>query len=267
MGLIVGTADGTTLLNCQTSGAIYCGGSYHAGIVGTLTGGGKVLNCVTYAWTWGKNNIGGLIGSGRNSSLVSNCYFGGWLGGVGSNMASFKWWGTVCPELGKSELTTTVSDPDDPTGESVIVTCENPSKAVNCFWTDTCTVRHVRLTPIQWQPAEAYNDASNCDYGVFENCEAVTLADMSSVVDELNKNAEAIEGACQWKASDDGLPELDFNNVSTGISSAVVGTEANGACDVYDITGKVVMKNADSEALSRLARGIYIVNGKKFIKR
>lgn len=54
VGLIVGTADGTTLLNCQTSGAIYCGGSYHAGIVGTLTGGGKVLNCVTYAWTWGK---------------------------------------------------------------------------------------------------------------------------------------------------------------------------------------------------------------------
>ncbi len=266
VGFVVGTADGTNVINCQTDGAIYCGGSYHAGIVGTLTGGGKVLNCVTYAWTWGKNNIAGLVGSGRNSSLISNSYFGGWLGGVGSNLASFKWWGTVCPELGKSELTTTVTDPDDPTGESVIVTCENPSKAVNCFWTDTCTVRHKRLNPIKWLPAEAYNEASNCDYGVFENCKAVALVDISSIVDELNKNAESIEGACKWKVNNEGLPELDLN-VSTGISSVIVGVETSCDYDIYDVTGKLVMKDANSETLSRLAKGVYIMNGKKFIKR
>lgn len=265
VGIIVGTADGTTVINCQTSGTIYCGGSYHAGLVGTLTGGGKVLNCVTYAWTWGKNNIAGLVGSGRNTSLIQNCYFGGWLGGVGSNLASFKWWGAVCPELGKSELTTTIPDPEDPTGEGVITICENPSKAVDCFWTDTCTVRHKRLNPIKWLPAEAYNEKSNCDYGVFENCKKVALAEVSTIVDELNKKAQEIDGACQWKVGEDGLPSLVFET-STGIGSITVEGDADGVYDVFDVTGKLVMKGARGTAdLDRLARGVYIMNGKKYV--
>ena len=265
VGLIVGTADGTTVINCQTSGTIYCGGSYHAGLVGTLTGGGKVLNCVTYAWTWGKNNIAGLVGSGRNTSLIQNCYFGGWLGGVGSNLASFKWWGAVCPELGKSELTTTIPDPEDPTGEGVITICENPSKAVDCFWTDTCTVRHKRLNPIKWLPAEAYNEKSNCDYGVFENCKKVALAEVSTIVDELNKKAQEIDGACQWEVGEDGLPSLVFET-STGIGSITVEEDADGVYDVFDVTGKLVMKGARGTAdLDRLARGVYIMNGKKYV--
>lgn len=265
VGLIVGTADGTTVINCQTSGTIYCGGSYHAGLVGTLTGGGKVLNCVTYAWTWGKNNIAGLVGSGRNTSLIQNCYFGGWLGGVGSNLASFKWWGAVCPELGKSELTTTIPDPEDPTGEGVITICENPSKAVDCFWTDTCTVRHKRLNPIKWLPAEAYNEKSNCDYGVFENCKKVALAEVSTIVDELNKKAQEIDGACQWEVGEDGLPLLVFET-STGIGSITVEEDADGVYDVFDVTGKLVMKGARGTAdLDRLARGVYIMNGKKYV--
>lgn len=267
VGFIAGSADGTTVLNCQTSGTIYCGGSYHAGIVGTLTGGGRVLNCVTYAWTWGKNNIAGLVGSGRNSSLISNCYFGGWLGGVGSNLASFKWYGAVCPELGKSELTTTIPDPDDPTGEGVITVCENPSKAVNCFWTDTCTVRHKRLNPIKWEPAEATNDMTNCDYGVFENCKAVPLDGISAIVDELNENAQAIDGACRWETGADGLPSLKLTQ-STGIGSITVDEETDGVHDVYDVTGKLVMKGARNAAdLDRLSPGVYIMNGKKYVRK
>lgn len=269
VGFIVGQATGTTILNCQTSGTIYCGGSYHAGIVGTLTEGGKVLNCVTYAWTWGKNNIGGLVGSGRYSSLIQNCYFGGWLGGVGSNLAKFQWWGTVCPELGmeSAETTSTIIDPDDPEGLATITVCENPSKAVDCFWTDTCTVRHKRnpTNPLKWMSAESHNDDANCDYGVFENCKAVALAEIEATVDALNEKAKNIEGACQWEVGEDGLPALTFEGMGTGITS-VTTDKAEGVYDVYGIDGTVVRRGiSKADALNGLTKGVYIMNGKKYV--
>lgn len=262
VGLIAGSADATTIINCQTSGVIYCGGSYHAGIAGCITNGSKVLNCVTDAWTWAKNNCAGLVGTGRNSSVISNCYFGGWLGGVGSNLAKFQWWGTVCPELGKSEITTTIPDPENP--ESVIEVCDNPSKAQDCYWTDTCTVRHKRAG-LNWMKAEAYNDAANCEFGVFENCKAVALADMAATVEALNKNAAGIEGACSWVIGTNGLPELKLDTTS-GISSAMDGGAARTLLDVYNVQGIMVKKGvSEAEALNGLSGGIYIVNGKKCV--
>lgn len=264
VGLIVGSADATTILNCQTSGVIYCGGSYHAGIAGCITNGSKVLNCVTDAWTWAKNNCAGLVGTGRNSSIISNCYFGGWLGGVGSNLAKFQWWGTVCPELGKSEITTTIPDPTPEDPEHVIEICDNPSKAQNCYWTDTCTVRHKRAG-LNWMKAEAYNDADNCTFGVFENCKPVTLADMAPTVETLNANASGIDGACSWIVGSNGLPALKFDATS-GISSVTGADESHSLFNVYSIQGVMVKAGVtETDALNGLSEGVYIVNGKKHV--
>lgn len=53
---------------------------------------------------------------------------------------------------------------------------------------------------------------------------------------------------------------------STGIGSITVEEDADGVYDVFDVTGKLVMKGARGTAdLDRLARGVYIMNGKKYV--
>lgn len=267
VGLVVGYADNTTIINCQTSGMIYCGGSYHAGIAGTITNGSKLLNCVTDAQTWAKNNCGGIVGTARFASTVANCYYGGWLGGVKSNLGKFKFYGAVCPELGLSEAVTETPDPENP--ETMITTCENPSKAINVYWTDTCTVRYVRDkdNPRNWAKAPAFNDAENCKFGVFENCKAVALADMASTVAALNAQAEKTDGASKWKVGDNGLPTLEFDNTVTGIAQVVKDNE-NSKCDVYSVQGILIKESmTKKDALHGLRRGVYIVNGKKIVVR
>lgn len=61
-----------------------------------------------------------------------------------------------------------------------------------------------------------------------------------------------------------------INAVVTGdIDTAVNGIEADETtvADVYDLTGRIVMRNATLSDLSGLESGIYIRAGKKFIKR
>ncbi|CCY65714.1 fibronectin type III domain protein [Prevotella sp. CAG:1124] len=100
---------------------------------------------------------------------------------------------------------------------------------------------------------------------MFENCKKVALAEVSTIVDELNKKAQEIDGACQWEVGEDGLPSLVFET-STGIGSITVEEDADGVYDVFDVTGKLVMKGARGTAdLDRLARGVYIMNGKKYV--
>ncbi len=57
--------------------------------------------------------------------------------------------------------------------------------------------------------------------------------------------------------------------VSDDISTAVEGIYADEAAsaDVFDLTGRIVMRNASISDLSGLQPGIYIRGGKKFIKR
>ncbi len=256
VGLIIGSAENnTTVINCQSSGIIYCGGSYHAGIVGALSNS-TVANCFSDAWVWAKNNAGGLVGTVRNSSKVSNCYFNGWIGGVYSNMGKFKYWGAVSPEIGNNETTTTVPDPNDDT--KTITICENPSKAENCYWTDTCSVRHKDVL------AEAYNDAANCKYGVVTNCKAFAFADAANAVETLNAEASNIEGACGWEVGTNGMPQLKFNS-TTGISALYSG-ETTSIAKVYSLDGVLVKKVQNGiSAVSGLKKGIYVINGKKYV--
>lgn len=258
VGLVVGYADaGSLIINCQSSGIIYCGGSYHAGIVGALQSS-KMLNCFSDAWVWAKNQTGGLCGRIMKSAYAGNSYFSGWIGGVYSNMGKFKYWGAVSPEIGLSEDVTTAPDPEDET--KTITICENPSKAENCFWSDTCTVRHKDVK------AEAYNDINNCKYGVITNCKAFALADAAKAVEELNKNAKDIDGASTWEVGTNGLPMLKFDTQTTGINTIVNIAEKALNGNVYTLQGTLVKKSTEGvNPLYGLEKGIYVVNGKKMV--
>lgn len=258
VGLVVGYADaGSLIINCQSSGIIYCGGSYHAGIVGALQSS-KMLNCFSDAWVWAKNQTGGLCGRIMKSAYVGNSYFSGWIGGVYSNMGKFKYWGAVSPEIGLSEDVTTAPDPEDET--KTITICENPSKAENCFWSDTCTVRHKDVK------AEAYNDINNCKYGIITNCKAFTLADAAKAVEELNKNAKDIDGASTWEVGTNGLPMLKFDAQTTGINTIINMAEKALNGNVYTLQGTLVKKSTEGvNPLYGLEKGIYVVNGKKMV--
>lgn len=257
VGFIIGSANANTLvINCQSSGIIYCGGSYHAGIVGALSES-RMVNCYSDSWVWAKNQTGGLCGRLMKSSYAGNSYFNGWIGGVYSNLGKFKYWGAVCPEIGQSEDVTTAPDPEDDT--KTITICENPSKAENCFWTDTCSVRHKDVK------AEAYNDKNNCKYGVIENCKAFAIADAMKAVDELNKNAENIDGACKWELGRDGMPALKFDTTS-GINEVKTSNEMSADGNVYTLEGVLVKKKmANVNPLFGLGKGVYVVNGKKCV--
>lgn len=258
VGLVVGYADaGSLIINCQSSGIIYCGGSYHAGIVGALQNS-KMLNCFSDAWVWAKNQTGGLCGRIMKSAYAGNSYFSGWIGGVYSNMGKFKYWGAVSPEIGLSEDITTAPDPEDET--KTITICENPSKAENCFWSDTCTVRHKDVK------AEAYNDINNCKYGVITNCKAFALTDVAKAVEELNKNAKDIDGASTWEVGTNGLPMLKFDTQTTGINTIVNMAEKALNGNVYTLQGTLVKKSTEGvNPLYGLEKGIYVVNGKKMV--
>lgn len=257
VGLIAGSADkGCLIINCQTSGIIYCGGSYHAGIVGALSAS-KVANCYSDAQVWAKNQTGGLCGRLMQSATATNCYFNGWIGGVYSNLGKYKYWGAVAAEIGNNETTTTQPDPEDET--KTITICENPSKAENCFWTDTCSVRHKDVK------AEAINDPANCKYGKIENCKAFAVADAAKAVEELNKNAKQIEGASTWKLGADGMPQLQFDT-TTAINTVNAAADRKAEGNVYTIEGVLVSRTKGGvNPLSGLANGVYLMNGKKIV--
>lgn len=256
IGFIAGMAEkGSLVINCQTSGIIYCGGSYHAGIVGYASES-KIINCATDAWTWAKNNVGGVVGKLANSSTLSNCFYNGWLGAVYSNVAKCKYWGAICPEIGSTEVTTTKEDPDSPGTE--ITVCENPSRAENSFYMDTCTVRHIPAGAV-----EAYN-AENSKYGIVENCKATGTDGLADAVKALNENAASIDGACTWELNAAGCPALTFNSSTTGITAVRPGRGDAATCNVYGISGTLVRKATAADAATKgLPGGIYIVNGKK----
>lgn len=258
VGLIVGSANaGSLIINCQSNGIIYCGGSYHAGIVGALSES-KMVNCYTDAMVWAKNQTGGLCGRLMKNSYAGNSYFNGWIGGVYSNLGKFKYWGAVSPEIGLSEDVTTAPDPADET--KTITICEHPSKAENCFWTDTCSVRHKDVK------AEAYNDAANCKYGVVENCKAFAVSDAQKAVDELNKNAKEINGACAWEVGKDGMPALKFDTTTDGIYNVKTTQQLAAEQNVYTLEGVLVKKAQKGfNPLFGLEKGVYVVNGKKCV--
>lgn len=58
--------------------------------------------------------------------------------------------------------------------------------------------------------------------------------------------------------------KLKLNDETTGISEA---TNEAGKADVYTLDGKCVRRGvAAKEALNGLAKGVYVVNGRKIVK-
>lgn len=75
--------------------------------------------------------------------------------------------------------------------------------------------------------------------------------------DETYDMSEGTEGHC--------TPELVYN-FTMNDHNAVEGILASGAvANVYDIAGRVVVRNANAAQIKALAAGMYIINGKKYV--
>ncbi|MCM1078462.1 MAG: pectinesterase family protein [Bacteroidales bacterium] len=225
--LLVARAVGTTVINCYTSGVLFNSGSYGAGLIGNADNC-RILNSASDAWTWGKNNMGGLAGKVLNGSLINNCYFGGWAGARFWAGSSFKYCGAVSPELGYN----------------------TPNEARNCYWADTCTVRYFAT------PLEAVN-AGNSTGGTLTNCKAVSTSEAEATVAALNAEVPNIPGAYMWKV-ENGVPMLDFTSVATGISEVPDNSYGNS-------TGNHAVYTLQGIRVTKPGKGLYVINGKKVV--
>lgn len=249
VGFVVGKVEnGSSIYNCQTSGIIYCGGSYHAGIAGYVDAS-QVYNCTSDAWLWAKNNEGGICGRGSNSTEVNNCFFNGWIGAVYSNTAKFTAWGAIVSELGASE-TTTEQITIEGTDTIVTTICENPSTVKNSYWTDTCTVRHFSGSAV-----EAIS-ASLSTYGVTENTYAVSTSDLATTVAALNETATGLVEACGWELDENNRPVLTFETIgTTEISNVTTKAENRTVVGYYTLDGMRVSEPVNGVNIVKFSDG------------
>lgn len=76
-----------------------------------------------------------------------------------------------------------------------------------------------------------------------------------------------LAGALTYDDDDANINETDLVFVyvigTDGINSLV--SAEGGKVNVYSINGTQLLKNADAEAVGKLAKGMYVINGKKVI--
>ncbi len=60
-------------------------------------------------------------------------------------------------------------------------------------------------------------------------------------------------------------PELVYNFTVGDMTGVEAIVAANGVATVYDIAGRVVLRDANADQIKALAAGVYIINGKKYV--
>ncbi|MDE6561555.1 MAG: hypothetical protein K2K75_09255 [Muribaculaceae bacterium] len=109
---------------------------------------------------------------------------------------------------------------------------------------------------IAWDMMDEYLINVNLSTPVTEDGAYVVVIPARSICDEAFFMSEGKKGICN--------PEIRLNyTVGNGGSVASVVGVAN--CDVFDIQGNIVLRNASSADLKSLSKGIYIIGGKKVV--
>ena len=63
--------------------------------------------------------------------------------------------------------------------------------------------------------------------------------------------------------------DVDIHGTTSEIPSgiAAIVAELGNDVDIYNLQGRLLIKNADAKRVSQLPAGIYIINGKKYLKK
>lgn len=102
-------------------------------------------------------------------------------------------------------------------------------------------------------------------YGIPAQQETTPL---QSILVRTNGDKEFLPTRCgfTWEQQSPTAAELKIKHMENMSEvSAILGHTADKSLvDVYDLKGNVIMKQVSSRAMSKLPRGIYVVNGEKF---
>lgn len=109
------------------------------------------------------------------------------------------------------------------------------------------------------------NDYSATACDVNDNNQLVITFDKMTVDGEYTLSI--LTGVVSYDGVDSSKMTFKYTlkyNPEDGVD--MINADSEG-CSVYDVAGRLVMTNSTSEAISNLQPGIYIINGKKYIKK
>ncbi|MDE5880792.1 MAG: hypothetical protein K2H60_03600, partial [Muribaculaceae bacterium] len=109
---------------------------------------------------------------------------------------------------------------------------------------------------ISWDMMDDYLINVTLKTPIAEDGAYVVVIPARSICDDAFYMSEGKNGICN--------PEIRLNyTVSNSVSVATVIEAVN--CDIFDIQGNIVLRNASSADLKTLSKGIYIIGGKKVV--
>lgn len=125
--ILVGQADGTTIVSCGTTGTVQTRANHCGGLVG-FANNSSIENCYSTAdvLSEGKWSIGGLIGTLKNTTVTS-CFSTGNVSGSQGTVGGFI--GSACGTITDCYATGNVSAGS----KSSFVVCTGDSTLTNCF--------------------------------------------------------------------------------------------------------------------------------------
>lgn len=209
-GILADWANGSTVLNCYTSGRVEsaAGDKMLGGLVGQCTWGSQIIGCgsdavvvSTYCEGEDCDTVGGLIGQWENSSadsLISDCWFNGSVscgyidsavGGIlGANFDFYNQPGVTIRNCLAVSNNFTCAEPGNITYIAAIV----DSSVSNCYWPvslpdgNTCAAV-VRLV-VDWNAGTAGADPN---FDETQCGQPISDFNADALVDALNANAHS----------------------------------------------------------------------------
>lgn len=119
-------------------------------------------------------------------------------------------------------------------------------------------VETVSEAVINWDIMDDYLINVTLNAPVTESGDYVVVIPARSICDDAFFASEGKKGICN--------PEIRLN-YTVGEGSAVVSAFEISKCDVYDLLGNILLRNASAADIKTLSKGIYVVGGKKMVVR
>ncbi len=114
----------------------------------------------------------------------------------------------------------------------------------------------VTTAAVAWTPVDDYQIDVTLLNAITEDGDYDVVIPAGTICDDAFFMSDGKSGICN--------PEIRLTyTVNTG--SGVAGISSASIVNVYDVQGRVVLKNASASDVKKLSKGIYIVNGKKVV--